>query len=56
MLAWGAAVAEILLAGGAAAKSHREDAAGRGAVEERHREDTAGRDAVAKILLTGAPM
>ena len=48
---------------GAAAKSHREDAAGRGAVAEllvgrgaaakSYREDVAGRGAVAEILLPG---
>ena len=41
----GDAVTEMLLAGGAAAKSHREDAAGRGAV--------ARGGAVAEILLPG---
>ena len=36
---------------GRAAKSHREDAAGRGAVAKHHREDAAGRGAMAELLL-----
>ena len=51
---------EMLLAGGATAKSHREDAAGRGAVEETHREEDVsggrlGRAATGKAPAKRAP-
>ena len=38
----------------AAAKSHREDAAGLNAAAEHHREDAAGRSAVAELLTRAA--
>ena len=56
----GDSVTEMLLAGGATAKSHREDAAGRGAVEETHWEEDVsggrrGRAATGKAPAEKAP-